>query len=78
MTLILTSTTFENGGDIPARDHQTVFEERALGRFKRQDARIAVQPEQRFSTPLRVTERYAFDEEIRQFIVAYQTAPRHQ
>lgn len=53
---------FMTYGDIPAHEHQAVFEQRALSRFQRQDLRIEVQPEQRLSQPLRVKDSYAFDE----------------
>jgi Zn-dependent M16 (insulinase) family peptidase len=53
---------FMTFGDIPAAEHQAVFEERALHRFKPLRERIAVQPEQRLGAPLRVREHYAFDE----------------
>jgi Zn-dependent M16 (insulinase) family peptidase len=53
---------FMTCGDIPAAEHQAVFEERALHRFQRLDERIQVQPEQRFQAPLRIRESYAFDE----------------
>ncbi|MDP5071656.1 MAG: insulinase family protein, partial [Congregibacter sp.] len=57
------NATFMTFGDIPAAEHQAVFHEQALRQFTRLDKRIVVQPEQRFSKPLRVLERYAFDEE---------------
>jgi Zn-dependent M16 (insulinase) family peptidase len=53
---------FMTFGDIPAVEHQAVFEERALGRFQRLDQRIQVPPEQRLTAPLRVEKSYAFDE----------------
>ena len=53
---------FMTYGDIPAHEHQAVFEERALSRFQRQDLRIEVKPEQRLSSPVRVEDSYAFDE----------------
>lgn len=53
---------FMTFGDIPAEEHQAVFEERALSRFQRQDLRIEVPPEQRLDTPLRVQRPYAFDD----------------
>ena len=53
---------FMTFGDIPATEHQAVFEERALHRFKPLGERIAVQPEQRLAAPLRVSEPYAFDD----------------
>ena len=53
---------FMTFGDIPATEHQAVFQDRALGRFQRLEPRIQVQAEQRFDTPLRVSDSYAFDE----------------
>jgi presequence protease len=53
---------FMTFGDIPAREHQGVFEARALGRFDRLDQRIQVPLEKRLTSPLRVSERYAFDD----------------
>ncbi|KGE05095.1 insulinase family protein [Pseudohaliea rubra] len=53
---------FMTFGDIPATEHQAVFEDRALGRFQKLDERIAVTPEQRFAAPTRVTAPYACDE----------------
>ncbi|MEE4279667.1 MAG: insulinase family protein [Halieaceae bacterium] len=57
------NATFMTYGDIPASEHQAVFEEQVLKRFSRLDERIAVDPEQRFASPLRVQEPYAYDEE---------------
>jgi Zn-dependent M16 (insulinase) family peptidase len=57
------NATFMTFGDIPASEHQAVFHEQALRHFSRLDERVIVNPEQRFSEPLRVTESYAFDEE---------------
>lgn len=53
---------FMTFGDIPAGEHQAVFEERALKHFQRQDLRIEVPPEQRLDTPRRVERPYAFDD----------------
>ncbi|MEE4658884.1 MAG: insulinase family protein [Halieaceae bacterium] len=53
---------FMTYGDMPAHQHQTQFEERALARFERLDKRIEVPLEQRFDKPLRVQEHYAFDD----------------
>nr|MBP6724539.1 insulinase family protein [Halioglobus sp.] len=57
-----TNAIFMTFGDIPASHHQAVFEQRALQHFTRQDLRIRVQPEQRLQAPLRVSGRYAYDE----------------
>tara|TARA_R110002110_G_scaffold415561_1_gene650731 strand:+ start:26675 stop:29626 length:2952 start_codon:yes stop_codon:yes gene_type:complete len=53
---------FMTFGDIPAAEHQAVFDAKALQRFKRSPQKIAVQPEPRRSVPLRVSGSYAFDE----------------
>lgn len=53
---------FMTFGDIPAEEHQAVFEARALGRFEKLDEHIAVTPEQRFTAPKRVSAPYAYDE----------------
>ncbi len=53
---------FMTFGDIPAAEHQAAFEERALGRFRRLDERIAVTAQERFTAPKRVTAPYAYDE----------------
>ncbi|MEE4191014.1 MAG: insulinase family protein [Halieaceae bacterium] len=53
---------FMTFGDMPAHQHQAVFEERALARFERLDKRIEVPLEQRLSAPLRVQEAYAYDD----------------
>jgi Zn-dependent M16 (insulinase) family peptidase len=55
---------FMTFGDIPANEHQAVFEERALQRFDRLDQRIQVQAEQRLPAPLRIQDSYAFDENV--------------
>jgi Zn-dependent M16 (insulinase) family peptidase len=57
-----TNAVFMTFGDIPAAEHQQVFEERALARFDKLDTRIQVPNEQRLAAPQRVEERYAFDE----------------
>ena len=53
---------FMTFGDIPAAEHQGVFEEKALGRFERLDQRIQVPLERRLTVPARVADTYAFDE----------------
>lgn len=53
---------FMTFGDIPAREHQAVFEEKALRHFDRLPTQIRVLPEQRRTQPLRVEQPYAFDE----------------
>jgi Zn-dependent M16 (insulinase) family peptidase len=56
------NATFMTFGDIPAAEHQAVFEEKALHRFEPLGKRIQVPAEQRLSAPLRVEESYAYDE----------------
>lgn len=53
---------FMTFGDISASEHQAVFESQALGRFERLEERIQVPAEKRLTTPLRVSDSYAFDE----------------
>jgi len=57
-----TNAIFMTFGDIDASTHQEAFEQNALQHFDRLPQRIVVQPEQRLSQPLRVLERYAYDE----------------
>jgi Zn-dependent M16 (insulinase) family peptidase len=57
-----TNAIFMTFGDIPATEHQAVFQDQALGRFQRLEQRIQVKPEQRFDKPLRVSDSYALDE----------------
>ncbi len=57
-----TNAIFMTFGDISAAEHQAVFEERALARFKKLDQRIQVQPERRLTAPVRVSDTYAYDE----------------
>lgn len=54
---------FMTFGDIPASDHQSQFEARALSRFTPLAEQIAVPDEKRYLAPVRVEEGYAFDEE---------------
>jgi Zn-dependent M16 (insulinase) family peptidase len=53
---------FMTFGDKPAAEHQLTFEEKALSKFQRLDHKIAVPPEQRLASPIRVEESYAFDD----------------
>ena len=53
---------FMTFGDIPAREHQAVFEARALAQFQKLDQRIQVEPEKRLGAPVRVEGSYAYDE----------------
>ncbi|MFT7320023.1 insulinase family protein [Congregibacter sp.] len=57
------NATFMTFGDISASEHQAVFHEQALRHFPRLDKRVVVNPEQRYTKPLSVTESYAFDED---------------
>lgn len=56
------NAVFMTYGNIPARELQQRFEERALSRFDRLDEVIAVSDEIRFSQPQTVTARYAAEE----------------
>ncbi len=53
---------FMTFGDIPASEHQHVFEDKALCQFDKLSQRIQVQPEQRLAQPQRVQDSYVFDE----------------
>jgi Zn-dependent M16 (insulinase) family peptidase len=53
---------FMTFGDIPAREHQAVFESRALGQFTKLDQQIRVQAEQRLPEPTRFEAPYSYDE----------------
>lgn len=53
---------FMTFGDIPAAEHQAVFEERALARFPERGKVFSVGLETRFSEPKRVSRPYALDE----------------
>ncbi len=48
-------------GDIPAVEHQTQFEEKALKHFDRSSDYIYVANEKRLQAPIKVQEAYAFD-----------------
>ena len=50
-------------GDIPAAEHQAIFEENALSRFDKLDCHIAVENEQRYSEPQYFEEVYAADDQ---------------
>ncbi len=49
-------------GDIPANDHQAVFERSALQRFERSDSKIEVALEVPFADPVIANHHYAIDE----------------
>ncbi len=53
---------FMTYGDIPAAEHQAVFEARALRCFDKLDGVIAVTDEKRYYAPVRVEEAYPLDE----------------
>ena len=53
---------FMTFGDMPAHQHQAVFQERALASFDRLDKRFEVPLEKRYSEPLRVEDHYAYDD----------------
>jgi Zn-dependent M16 (insulinase) family peptidase len=52
---------FMTYGNLPAVEHQTRFEDRALAHFERLDAHIAVGDERRYKAPIAVEDRYALD-----------------
>ncbi|GAB3374315.1 insulinase family protein [Spongiibacter taiwanensis] len=52
------NATFMTFGDISAAEHQTRFEELALGRFDSLDVHIAVPDEKRYHAPIRIMEHY--------------------
>ena len=54
---------FVTFGDIPAAEHQASFEQNALSRFERLDCHIAVNNEQRYSSPQYFEETYAADDQ---------------
>ena len=55
------NAVFMTFGDIPAREHQQNFEERALSEFKKLDVNIVVNNEKRYLAPISVEEAYAYD-----------------
>ena len=57
------NATFMTYGDIPAAQHQAIFEANALARFEYLDAKVWVPLEQRYTAPKVVQEAYALDEE---------------
>ncbi len=50
-------------GDIPAAEHQAIFENNALSRFEKLDCHIAVENEQRYGEPQYFEEFYAADDQ---------------
>lgn len=57
------NAVFMTFGDIPAHEHQAVFEEKALSRFEKLDTIIKVDDEQRYAEPHNFAASYALDEE---------------
>ncbi|MEE9343749.1 MAG: insulinase family protein [Gammaproteobacteria bacterium] len=53
---------FMTYGNIPAFEHQSNFEEKALSRFEKLDTLISVDDEKRYHAPVRVQEFYPLDE----------------
>ncbi|MBT4521529.1 MAG: peptidase M16 [Halieaceae bacterium] len=53
---------FMTFGNIPASEHQSTFEHRALGRFQKLDQRIQVPAQQRLTAPIRISDTYAYDD----------------
>jgi Zn-dependent M16 (insulinase) family peptidase len=56
------NAVFMTYGNIPAREHQARFEERALARYQRLDETIAVADEARYRQPLSAEDCYALEE----------------
>ena len=54
---------FMTYGDIPAQEHQVLFQQLALKEFAKEAMDIGVPDEQRYKKPLRVEDRYALDGE---------------
>jgi Zn-dependent M16 (insulinase) family peptidase len=54
---------FVTFGDIPAAEHQASFEQNALSRFEQLDCHIAVNNEQRYTSPQYFEETYAADDQ---------------
>lgn len=56
------NAVFMTYGDIPAADHQAMFEDKVLSKFTKLDAHISVEDEKRYYSPIAVTESYALEE----------------
>jgi Zn-dependent M16 (insulinase) family peptidase len=56
------NSVFMTYGDIPAHEHQAVFQTRALKEFRREPIHIRVPDERRFNAPAQVSDAYATDE----------------
>ena len=57
------NAVFFTYGDIPAEEHQTVFEAQALSHFKKENINIQVPLQKAFDNPARSKKPYAFKEE---------------
>ena len=57
------NAVFMTFGDIPAAEHQAIFEDRVLSRFDRLDHDISVSDEKRYFSPVVVEEAYPLSEE---------------
>ncbi len=57
------NAVFMTFGDIPAAEHQTKFEDGALGQFEALEMDISVPDEQRYNAPVQIEDRYALDGE---------------
>ncbi len=57
------NAVFMTFGDIPAAEHQAVFQDRVLSRFDRLDHAISVHDEKRYFSPVAVEEAYPLSED---------------
>ncbi|MDG0991063.1 MAG: insulinase family protein [Luminiphilus sp.] len=57
------NAVFLTFGDIPAQDHQAVFETAVLNRFEASETKISVDLEHAFSAPTRATHPYAVEDD---------------
>ncbi|MGD2076275.1 MAG: insulinase family protein [Gammaproteobacteria bacterium] len=57
------NAVFMTYGDIPAAEHQSRIQEKALSSFERLDVHVAVRDEKRYQAPVQIQESYAFDQE---------------
>ncbi|MGE0080393.1 MAG: insulinase family protein [Thiohalomonadaceae bacterium] len=57
------NSVFMTYGDIPAHEHQAVFHDKALSRFRREPIHIRVPDERHYTKPVEVTATYATDEQ---------------
>lgn len=56
------NAVFFTFGDMPATEHQKMFHEMALARFKPQTEQLMVRDEKRYFAPIRVQDNYPIDE----------------